>query len=190
MTRTGQAATPALPCGGEEIRARWKGRSARARRAGGRSGELAQGGGQAREGLGATGHGLLQRTADLLNLPRVQVGREHFPGAVHQVVGFVHEERVIARLLGEVAAQIDLGVEHVVVVAHDDIHPGGQVERKLEGADLVLAADGLQHGPGDFLARQRGAHGGSAAVVVAARKGAGRAGRRAGLPGRRSSLWR
>ena len=126
-----------------------------------------------RERLGATGHGLLEGTADVLDLPRVEVGGEHLPGAVHQVVRFVHEEGVIARLFGEVAAQIDLGVEHVVVIAHDDIHPGRQVERKLERADLVLAADGFEHRAGDFLARQGVAHGRFAAVVVAASKRAG-----------------
>ena len=125
------------------------------------------------EGPGATGDRLFERTADILNLARVQVGREHLPGAVHQVVRFVHEEGVVARLFGEVAAQIDFGVEHVVVVTDDDVHPGRQVERKLERADLMLPADGFENRPGDVFARQGRAHGCFGAVVIPASKGAG-----------------
>ena len=139
----------------------------------GGTGELAEGGGQAGKGLGATGSGLLEGAADLLDFPRVEVGGEHLAGAVHQIVGLVHEEGVVAGLVGEVAAEIDLGVENVVVVADDHVHPGGEVERKLEGADLVRAADLFEEGAGDFLAAEGVAHGGLAAVVVAAGERAG-----------------
>jgi len=39
------------------------------------------------------------------NLPAVQIGRKHFPGAIHQVVGFIHEKTVITSVFGEMPAQ-------------------------------------------------------------------------------------
>jgi len=66
---------------------------------------------QSGQRFGATRHGLLERPSDLDNLPAIQIGGEHSPRPVHQIMGFIHEEAVLAAALGEVPAQINLGIK-------------------------------------------------------------------------------
>lgn len=52
----------------------------------------------------------------------------------------------------EKAAEIDLGIEQIVVVSHDTVAPEGGVELQLEGADAVPFGAGLDNAPGIEIA--------------------------------------
>ena len=134
--------------------------------------EAAQGRAQPAQGAGAPGQGVLDGPPDLADFPQVQLGGEHLAGAVHEVMGLIHQKGIIARLLAEVPAEIHR--EDVIIIADDGVHPGREVERQLEGADLVLAADRFENGAGDLVVLEGGAHRGFMPVIITARKGARR----------------
>ena len=83
---------------------------------------------QSGQRFGATRRGLLERPSDLKYLPAIQIGGEHFPRPVHQIMGFIHEEAVLAAALGEVPAQINPGIKNVIVITDDGVAPGGHVQ--------------------------------------------------------------
>jgi hypothetical protein len=80
-----------------------------------------------------------------------EFGGEHFTSAIDEVVGFVDEKGEIATLAGKVALERDGRVERVIVVADHAIGPDGEIERKLEGADLVFARQGFYFSAGENL---------------------------------------
>jgi len=63
-----------------------------------------------------------------------ELRREHVPRPVDEVVRLIDQERVVAWGFAEEAAQVGPWVECVIVVAHDQVGPGRQVERQLAGA--------------------------------------------------------
>jgi hypothetical protein len=79
-----------------------------------------------------------------------EVGGEHFAGPVHQIVRFIHQESVVAAILGEVTMQIHLRIKNVVVVADDGVHPYRNVQGKFERTHLMFLAHGFENGAGDF----------------------------------------
>ena len=81
----------------------------------------------------------------------MQIGREHFPGAVHQIVCFIHEETIFASVLGEVPTQINLRIKNVVVIADDGVGPNRDVQREFERTNLVFLGHGFKGRAGDFF---------------------------------------
>ena len=69
----------------------------------------------------------------------MQIGREHLPGPIDQIVRLVDQEDVVPSPFCEVPLQKGSGIEDVVVVADNGVDPQREVERKFERADLVLA---------------------------------------------------
>ena len=96
-----------------------------------------------------------------------QLGGVHVAGALDQVVGLVDQEEVLAPGVEEVAAQVGLGIEDVVVVADDRVRPQGEVERQLERADGVPPGHLLDRGPRGRFQRKGLVDGVVDAVVVA-----------------------
>ena len=63
--------------------------------------------------------------------------RIHPACAVHQVVRFVDQEGIAVPVVKK-SAQVDDGVEQVVVIADDSVAPERQVQSQLEGTQLTL----------------------------------------------------
>ena len=92
---------------------------------------------------------LLEAPPQSPDLEFAQFGRKHLPRPVHQVVGLVDEKGVRPAFLQEETLEIGARVEHIVVVADDDIGPQRHIQRQLKRADPMLARHLLDLGPGD-----------------------------------------
>ena len=61
----------------------------------------------------------------------------HVPGPVREIVGFIHQEKIISRRLKK-AFEADHRVKQIVVVSNDDVTPQAQIQPHLKGADRML----------------------------------------------------
>ena len=123
--------------------------------------------------------GVFQRTLFFAEFfPRVKEGAlaqgsaVHFPGSGRQVVGFIHQEQIIATAL-EKACQVDYRVEEIVVIGNDHVTPQTQVQAQFEGTNPELSCQGLQDLRGQSGLIQGLPKGVLDAVVVSFRKGTG-----------------
>ena len=97
----------------------------------------------------------------------------HIPRAIHQIVRFVDEKNEVSAL-GEKALEAYHRVEQVVVVTDDAVAPVGQVERQLEGTQLLLQGKCLDIRAGEFVGLgQKTVQRRIDAVVIAVRPGTG-----------------
>src|SRR6201996_4273865 len=78
---------------------------------------------------------------------------------------------MLGAAFAEEALEHDAGIEDVVVVAHDDIHPVGDIQRKLKGTDLVLPRHQGNVVAVEVLQGEQFAHGRLVAVVITPAKG-------------------
>ena len=51
---------------------------------------------------------------------------------------FIDQDHMLRPALTKIALEHDSRIEHVIIIANNDVHPVGDIQRQLEGADLVL----------------------------------------------------
>ena len=68
----------------------------------------------------------------------------HLPAPLHQIMGLVDEKDkvLLPAALSEEPPQLHIGIKDIIIIADNGIHPGGQLQLQLIGADLPLFALG------------------------------------------------
>ena len=68
-----------------------------------------------------------------------QHGAVHVPSPLHQIVGFIHQKNIFSPdSLRKKAAQIDMGIKKIIVIADYRIGKQTHIKTQLKGADLML----------------------------------------------------
>jgi hypothetical protein len=76
-------------------------------------------------------------TAHIQNGLFKNLGGEHFPRAVHQIMGFINQKCIITAFFEKKAPQEYSGIKGIIVVANDAVRRQRQLEGKLKRTDAV-----------------------------------------------------